>query len=1186
MTDHLSATTRRELLRLGAGGLAGIAAGSGARAADGAQAALGSDALRAGFRDPGDESRPWVYWYFMDGHLTEVGMRADLDAMRNAGIGGAIFLEVGLGLPPGPVKFMSEEWRLLLAKACAYAQKIGIEIALASGPGWCGTGGPWVKPDDSMQVLVGSEVQVEGPGRFDAKLEQPPPRTPFFGFGALNAQVLQEWRTFYRDECVIAYPTPPAVQAIEDIAEKALYTRGAYTSHVLGPEAKRTWVRPYLPDAARAGDAAKPGAIAGAQIEDLTGLMDADGHLTWNVPPGKWTIMRFGRRITAATTRPAPEPGLGLESDKFNAAALETHLEHYFGALLPLLRSHPAPGRGLTTLHFDSWEMGSQNWTGAFRSEFKARRGYDPLPFLAVLNGHVVNTPRASERFLWDLRETAQELVHQNHMQVLRTYAHRHGLQLSMQMYDLNPTADLTLGAAADVPMGEFWSKGLGFSSDFSVIEATSVGHTNGCNVIGGEAFTAESTELWQQYPGSVKEQGDWALCAGINRFVFHRFQAQPEPNPVAPGMTMGPNGGYGVHWDRTQPWWPMVAAYHQYIARCQFLLRRGLFVADILYLAAEGAPHVFVPPGSALLPGRFADRRGHNFDGCSPETLISRAQVRAGRIVFPDGMGYAILVLPRVATMSFKLLRKIADLVDQGATILGTPPAMTPGLSAGAEGDRDITALAARLWQGSSADRPARFGQGQVWLDPVDPTHPADNPLQDARWIWPEGLGPATDEVVFALDLPIDSLENLDSMEILVGAADSFEISVNGESIGQSSVGVSPDGRLIESGHNYRLAECWDFTALARPGSNLVSVVVRPSAKREVSAGFIAAVVVRMRGGAETIWPTGLHWYVADINGQSPGEILDLGHFESDPWKLSLANLQSPAQYPAYATAVRILRSNGIIDDFDGGPDLRAIHRQEHGLDIYFVSNRNPHKCQRECAFRVVGKQPEWWDPIDGSCRGLRQYHGKDGQTFLTVDLAAHQSGFIIFRRPSAQSAGQGENFPPAKQIAKLSGIWTMTFGSKDAPIRQLRSSALFDWSESQDPEIRDFSGRCTYDLEFDVAATIDPGTDYILALGKVGCMANVMLNGANLGVQWCAPWEIRIPEGLLKTSRNLLSITVTNQLINRLVGDRNLPLQRRKTQTPDNFSIPSKFSLRPSGLLGPIILLQRSWNSQAIES
>ena len=175
----------------------------------------------------------------------------------------------------------------------------------------------------------------------------------------------------------------------------------------------------------------------------------------------------------------------------------------------------------------------------------------------------------------------------------------------------MNPTADLELGAVADVPMAEFWSAGYGFDSSFSCFEATSIAHTMGRPIVSAEAFTADGSEGWQQYPWSMKNQGDWAFCIGINRFVYHTFAHKPLGDEYRPGMTMGP---YGVHWDRGQTWWPLIKDYHRYITRCSNILRQGITVSDILYLTPEGAPYVFTPPPDAV-------------DGIKP--LIDKKRVR-----------------------------------------------------------------------------------------------------------------------------------------------------------------------------------------------------------------------------------------------------------------------------------------------------------------------------------------------------------------------------------------------------------------------------------------------------------------------------------------------------------------------------------------------------------------------------
>ncbi|MEN6450471.1 MAG: glycosyl hydrolase, partial [Thermoguttaceae bacterium] len=439
----------------------------------------------------------------------------------------------------------------------------------------------------------------------------------------------------------------------------------------------------------------------------------ADGRLAWKVPAGEWTILRLGRTATGQVTRPAPMPGLGFESDKFSPAAIDAHLDAFVGTLLKSIGPRAVEGAGLTGLHFDSWEMGSQNWSEKFRDEFRSRRGYDPLPYLPAMTRRVVGSTEVSERFLWDLRRTAQELTVANHIARLRDYSHRHDLKLSIEPYDLNPAGDLTLGRLADIPMGEFWAQGHGFDTNYSCIEAVSIGHTCGRPVIAAESFTADDTEAWRLYPGAMKAQADWALATGINRITFHRYEHQPRLDRW-PGMTMGP---YGVHWERTQTWWDFVPAFHTYLARCQQMLRRGLPVADVLYLAPEGAPHVFRPPASATR-GNPPDRLGYNFDGCAPETLIERATVRDGLIAFPDGMTYRVLVLPRFDTMTPALLGKIAALADAGATVLGTPPRKSPSLADYPSCDAEVKRLADRLW-----------GQGLIVVPPSDkrPTSPTD---------------------------------------------------------------------------------------------------------------------------------------------------------------------------------------------------------------------------------------------------------------------------------------------------------------------------------------------------------------------------------------------------------------------------------------------------------------------------
>lgn len=668
-----------------------------------------TDILRQGFLNPPDSARPGVYWYFMDGNIDRDAMTADLESMKKAGLGYVVFLEVNVGVPRGRIDFLSDEWQDLYRHAVREAERTGIRIILGSGPGWAGSGGPWVTPRQSMIHLVASDTIINGPHHFESALPVPVPRQPFFGEGSLTPTLKALRDEWYEDVAILAFPTPETPEMIEDIDGKALYYRAPFTS--------QKGVLPYLPEPAPAVNT-REGFIDREKVINLTDRLQHDGRLLWDIPEGKWTILRFGKRNNGAVTRPAPVPGLGFECDKLDTTAFDAHYNAYIGKLLSVAKPRKtADGGGWTMIHIDSWESGSQNWSPDFRQEFIKRRGYDPLIYLPVYKGYTLENTEISERFLWDIRQTAAELLIENHAVRFKELGRKSGFRLSIEPYDMNPAADLDLGSVADIPMCEFWSDGYGFNSAFSCIEATSIAHFTGAPVVAAEAFTAAGNEAWKKYPGDMKNQGDWAFCMGINRFMYHTFAHKPYGDHLKPGMTMGP---YGVHWDRGQTWWPMVDGYHKYITRCQYILSQGNPVADILYLAAEGAPHVFRPPSEALTgTSVMPDKRGYSFDGCSPDYLIKHASVKNGKIEFPGGASYEILMMPERETMTPELLEKIRELISKGATVAGNPPHSSPSLSGYPECDNKVRQISSALWGvGEIPDGlvPVESGTGRLW--------------------------------------------------------------------------------------------------------------------------------------------------------------------------------------------------------------------------------------------------------------------------------------------------------------------------------------------------------------------------------------------------------------------------------------------------------------------------------------
>ena len=663
------------------------------------------DVLRENFVNPPQTANPGVYWYFMDGNLSKESITKDLESMKKAGIGYVTFLEVNVGVPRGKIDFFSDEWKDCFVHAVNECERLGIGMTLGIGPGWNGSGGPWVQGGQSMQHLVSSIKHVKGGCEQTIKLDVPSPKPPFFGEGAFTPELKERWKNYYKDVAVIAFPKTAGNKFITDADNKVLYYRAPYSS--------MPGVKQFIDRDEEGREAYLSDIVQTEKVVDLTSLLK-DNEITWNVPQGEWTIMRLGARNNGAVTRPAPLPGVGFESDKADSTALMAHLGTFTDELLSLLGDHDTTLQGgLKYLHIDSWEVGAQNWTPKLREEFKKRRGYDPQPFYPAYAGYIVGDKAISERFLWDLRQTMQELMLENHSSYVRRYANKKGLQLSIEPYDMNPMQDLELGATADVPMAEFWSLG-GFNTTFSAVEGSSLAHIKGQNIVPAEAFTAH-LDGWRQHPASMKNQTDWAFAAGINRMVYHTFQHQSLPDSLRPGMTMGP---YGVHWDRNQTWWPYVGGYHTYVSRCQYLLQQGKPVADVLYLTPEEAPFVFRAPKSALYGDTLIDKRGYSFDACPP-SLFYAASVKDGKIVFPSGASYRIMVLPHFKTMTIAYLEKIKSLVDAGAVLVGLPPENTPGLTGYPESENKLKAMINELWGRDDVENGLvkhKFGKGTVF--------------------------------------------------------------------------------------------------------------------------------------------------------------------------------------------------------------------------------------------------------------------------------------------------------------------------------------------------------------------------------------------------------------------------------------------------------------------------------------
>lgn len=443
---------------------------------------------------------------------------------------------------------------------------------------------------------------------------------------------------------------------------------------------------------------------AATDVIDLTAQLDDEGTLRWEVPAGSWQVLRFGGTIgNRSYVSTCSEGWDGYSLDVLDAGAFG----RYWDAVVePLIAdAGPLAGTALKYLHTDSWEVEPLNWTPTMLDEFRRRRGYDPRPWLPVLAGRIVDSRDASNRFLHDFRKTLGDLAIDNHYRPFRDGAHQHGLQIHPESggpHAVPVDAQRCLGFN-DVPMSEFWAWSwrhrIGDNNRFFVKQPASAAHTYGHRLVAAEGFTTIGPHWQETLWDNLKPAFDKACCEGLNVLVWHAFVCSPAEQGL-PGIQYFA----GTHLNPNVTWWGVSEPFFRYINRCQFLLQQGLFVADACYYYGDHVPnfaqHKRTDP-ARVLPG-------YDYDVITEEVLLTRASVRDGRIVLPDGMSYRVLVLRDHTAISLPVLRKVQELVAAGATVVGPQPTAAMSLQ---DSDAEVQEIAAALWDTGPvvADRTAR---------------------------------------------------------------------------------------------------------------------------------------------------------------------------------------------------------------------------------------------------------------------------------------------------------------------------------------------------------------------------------------------------------------------------------------------------------------------------------------------
>ena len=1109
-----------------------------------------TSALAKTFQTPPKDARPQVWWHWMDGNVSKEGIRKDIEWMKRNGIGGFHQFDAGGVNMPRAAKvklpYLSDGWKDAFRFALSLADSLDMDVTIASAPGWSSTGGTWVKPEDAIKKLEwrsidtrGGRISVQLPDLYNVvgpyqdyrtdndRIKVEPygkdlyvlaVRLPYSdkSMNALGAQVSKSESTIsvefrkpqtikaltlktmsmgdrprtgkpkYRNilECsddglkwrkvcdieptVLPYLTlniPPTCAQFFRVRGEKLESLELFTVAKIN-HSQELGGFGIIHDFWKYHTAYSKDAIRTSDIIDLTGKMTADGKLECSLPAGRWRIYRFGWSITGKINHPASPEATGLEVDKLDPDAWMRYF-HTYVDLYKEASGWMLGGKGIRYLLVDSYEAGAYTWTPKLAEEFKARRGYDLLPWLPVLAGEIIGSSQMSERFLWDWRRTLGELFCENYDRINEIvneyglagrYTESHEGGRAYTGDGMDPKIKAT------IPMAAFWMENTPTGSSVpsaicDIRESASVSHIYGQRLVAAESFSVNGDEgrAYTYCPENMKYIADVGLSAGVNRFVIHESASQPN-DEYLPGLQLF---RYGQWLHRNETWGEYAWVLTDYLARSSSMLQQGTSVADILLYYGEDLNITGLYGGEAFssLP-EVPD--GYNYDFANPTVLRSGVKVKDGTLVAPSGARYRVLWLDRnCEVMSLDILKKIKEFADAGVIICGGEPKSCAGLKAD---DRAFASIVDDVWH---SRRKNVFTKG----------------LEDCL----------------------------------------------------RRSGIEPDFRVTVTSPVVSSVTEWN-TTVAEP---------------------------------------------VEATSQN-------GHFDklSDRGSVSLSD-QDATEAPANAP--------------DSYGDFKYVHRTlPDSTQIYWVRNFSGKDSNVELSFRNGGKFAAIFNPENGNVAdAVVELAG--GRSTVTLPLLSADARFVVLsNKPqikvtvdtvfvnipdsisilASDSTAVTEPVEATCQtlettvIQSVKTTWQVHFNQKNGGTADEEFTELESWTRKENPVVKYFSGTAVYKTTIAVdSTTLADNAKIFIDLGVVKNIADISVNGTEVGVLWKTPFRTADIKPHLKEGDNILEIKVTNVWRNRMIGDVQ-PGEKHPVTAIRRF-YKSTDKLLPSGLLGPVRLI-----------
>ena len=1091
-----------------------------------AASAVVSDELLKGFADPPNGARPRVWWHWMNGNISEEGIKLDLEWMHRVGVGGVTIFEGAINTPqvvPERLIYMTPEWKHAFKYAVETARGLGMEVAIASSPGWSETGGPWVPASQGIKKMVWSSTRIEGGKPFTGVLAHPPTVDGTFQNFQVGGRKGSDGRVvtppeFYADSAVIAYRIPAGDKTQAELAPRVTTSKG-YANVAALSDGDVNTVALAL-DAAEAGknswvlfDYGKPQTIQAITLATLDDLFSVFGHdYRGTLPEVEWS--EDGTHFTrVAKMRPS---SVIERTTAFDAATAR-----YWRVAFP-----PPEGKtDVPTEHITELVLAS----GARVNEFEKRAGFanepnfytipDPTPKAeqVVARQDVIDLTakmQADGRFDWTPPQGAWT--------VLR-------IGYSLTGHENAPAPAEATGLEVDKLNHEFVKN---YMEGYLKMYAETVG-ADKMGATGISHLLTDSIEVGPQ---------NWTDNI-LDEFKTRRgYDARPWL-PAMTGVVIGsPADTDRFLWDFRRTVSELIAENH-YGAIADVLHAHGMkYYGEALESHRpslgddmEMRSKTDIPMGamwtwtgnSGPLTSYIADLRG----------AASVAHIYGQNLVGAESMtsrgpawGWSPNSVKKVADLEFALGVNRFEIHESSHQPVAD---MAPGMTLGPYG----------LW----------FNRNDTWAEEAGPwvqyLARCSYLLQQGRFYGDVAYfygeeGPLT--AVFGWEAAKDLPQGY-GFDFVNSAVVLHKLTFKDGRL------VTPGGTgyrlLYLGGHSQRmtLPVLKQLLALVKQGAVVVG-------NKPADSPSLSDDPKQVQAAADELFGKG---------AAKAGTVRTVG--KGKVFVGSSAN-----------DALKALHTDEDFAYSRQDAELMFVHRKLDDGDLYFVDNRKPRAEKLEATFRVEGKTPELWDAATGRTRAV-SYKVEGGRTTVPLTLDADGTVFVLFRKAAAATSAvvsEPEPKPVDSLHDALNQGWKVSFQPGRGASEQIQLDQLRSWSEDERVGVKYFSGTATYTKTLEVSADIlKPGAHFWLDLGEVDELAEVAVNGKYLGIAWKTPYRLDVT-GALKPGTNQITVAVTNLWVNRLIGDQQSYAARKYTFT-DIAPYKADSPLLKSGLLGPVEIL-----------